>query len=101
MPDDNGDITPGELRRWLGRLDKRVESLDTKVSSLDTDLRDRLDRIDKVSREEWKDGRATDRLYEEETRRIAASARTVSWAVLVLLFPLVIAIALALLGIAG
>lgn len=101
MNADAEDVTPGELRRWLARVDRRVDQLDSKVGALDNDIRDRLDRLDRVSFREWEKGREADHEYAEETRRIASSARNVAWAVLVLLFPFVIASAIALLRVAG
>lgn len=80
---DVDDVTPGEMRRWLARVDRRVEGLDDKVARLDGDLRDRLDRIDKVSRKEWEGARETDQRYAEETRAIASAARAASVGILV------------------
>jgi hypothetical protein len=81
MGPDDSEITPGEMRRWLARLEANSTRLEGKIDALDHDMR----QLTFVSQREYEKDRVADHAYAEETRAIATSARAFIWAMFALI----------------
>lgn len=89
MMTEADDVTPGELRRWLQRVDRKVDELDR-------DMRANFAGLSYVPVREYERDRENADKYAAETRAIAASARAWVWAMFAVVSAAVLAAGYAL-----